>query len=60
MDVSDETLATLDMTEFSVDCDKNAVKNMDSSPSTSSYTIGPVHVFNNCVFNSCDNFWTKK
>ena len=57
-DVSDETLVMLDITDFSVHSDTNAVKNTDSSPSTSSYTIAPV--FNNCVFNSCDNFWTGK
>ena len=47
----------LDMTEFSVDCGKNAVKNTETEswPSTSSYTIAPV--FNKCVFNSCEMFW---
>ena len=57
---SDETLAMLDMTEFSVNCGKNAVQSTEteSSPATSRYTIAPV--FNNCVFNSCERFWTTK
>ena len=42
----------VDMTDFSVHSDTN------SSPSTSSHTKVPV--FNNCVFNSCKNFWTEK
>ena len=43
LDFSDETLAMLDMTEFSVNCGKNAVQNteMVSSPATSRYTIAP-------------------
>ena len=59
-DVSDEMLAMLDMTEFSVDCGKNSVKNTEteSSPSASSYTIAPV--FNKCVFNSCEKVWMTK